>query len=63
MLKSLLLPTSDEILWVWPQVNGHQIMDEPMEEGESFSHYVSNDLFEILGLVFVCSFRVTHLQY
>jgi len=25
-----------------PQVNGHEIMDEPMEEGESFSHCVSS---------------------
>ena len=24
------------------QVNGHQIMDEAMEEGESFTHCVSN---------------------
>ena len=30
-------------LWVLLQVNGHQIMDEPMEEGESYSHCVSND--------------------
>lgn len=31
------------MLWVWLQVNGHQIMDEPMEEGEPFSDCVSND--------------------
>lgn len=31
------------MLWVWLQVNGHQIMDEPMEEGEPFSHCVSNE--------------------
>lgn len=46
------------LLWwnllVWLQVNGHQIMDEPMEEGESFSHCVSNDGLEVLGRVCVC---------
>lgn len=31
------------MLWVCVQVNGHQIMDEPMEEGEPFSHCVSSD--------------------
>lgn len=36
------------MLWVLLQVNGHQIMDEPMEEGESFSHCVSNNRHDIL---------------
>lgn len=34
---------SESFCWnlVCLQINGHQVMDEPMEEGESFSHCVS----------------------
>lgn len=38
-----------DYLFVWVlQVNGHQIMDEPMEEGESFSNCVSKAAFKSL---------------
>lgn len=54
------------LLWwnllVRPQVNGHQIMDEPMEEGESFSHCVSNDALEVLEHICVCACKLTYLQ-
>lgn len=44
-----------QTLLLWLQVNGHQIMDEPMEEGESFSHCVSTNWLEILDRMFVCA--------
>lgn len=38
------------------QVNGHQIMDEPMEEGESFTHCVSKDnYFWFQSILLICT--------
>lgn len=38
------------------------MMDEPMEEGESFSHCVSNDGLGVFGSWDMCACRWTYLQ-